>query len=199
MSEEARVRDEVCLMARSLFERGLSPGSSGNISARVPGGFLCTPTNSSFGFLDPARLSKLDENGRHVAGDRPTKEVSMHLGTYRGRPDARAITHLHSTWCVCLSCLEEGDPDDLIPPLTPYVRMRVGRVAKLPYVAPGDPAIEPLITAKMGSHKAVIIANHGLTVAGADVRDSVFNAEEIEEAAKVSLILQGKATRLLPV
>lgn len=197
MSEEARIREEICLMARSLFERGLSPGSSGNISARVPGGFVCTPTNSSFGFLDPGRLSKLTEDGHHVAGDRPTKEVAMHMGTYRGRPEARAITHLHSTWCVCVSCLEEGDPDDLIPPLTPYVRMRVGRVARIPYVAPGDPAIEPAIAARMTTYKAVIVANHGLTVAGSDVRDSVFNAEEIEEAAKVAMLLRGTRANLL--
>lgn len=198
MSEETRVREEICLMARSLFERGLSPGSSGNISARVPGGFVCTPTNSSFGFLDPERLARLDDDGRHIGGDRPTKEVAMHLGAYRGRVEAGAVAHLHSTWCVCLSCLTEGDPDDLIPPLTPYVRLRVGRVARLRYFAPGDPEIGPEIATRFETHKAVVIANHGVTVVGSDVRDAVFNAEEVEEAAKVSLILRDRSVRFIP-
>ena len=190
MSEEGKVREEMCLLARSLFDRGLSPGSSGNLSARVADGFICTPTNSSFGFLDPARLSKLDAQGRHVGGEQPTKEVDMHLSAYRARPDTGAVTHLHSTWCVCLSCLVDLNPDDVIPPLTPYVRMRVGLVARLPYFPPGSADIGPAIEATMPAHKGVILANHGLTVCGADIRESVFNAEEMEEAAKVALLLR---------
>ena len=193
MSSEADTRDDMVRLARSLFERGLSPGSSGNLSARVPGGFIVTPTDASFGFLDPATLTKIDENGTFVSGDRPTKEVSLHLGMYRGRPELGAVTHLHSTWCVCMSCLSEGADDDLLPPFTPYLSMTVGKVARLPFHAPGDTAVGPAIAALAGRFKAIIIRNHGSVVGGRTVRDSVFCAEELEESAKIAFLLSGRS------
>lgn len=197
MSVEAAVRDEMVLLARSLFERGLSPGSSGNLSARVPDGFIVTPTNSSFGFLDPATLTRLDENGVVQSGERPTKEIPLHLGMYEGRPELGAVVHLHSTWCVCLSCLRTGDDEDLLKPLTPYLSMRVGRVARMPFFAPGDPAIRPSVATLATRYRAVIIRNHGSVVGGPTMRDAVFSAEELEESAKIACLLLDKDPVLL--
>ena len=194
---EAKVRDDIVRLARSLFQRGYTVGSSGNISARVEDGVLITPTNSSFGFLDPARLSKLDPAGRHVAGDPPSKEISLHSAFYDTRPDAHAVVHLHSTHATALSCLPDTDPDDAIPPLTPYVVMRVGRVKLVPYVRPGDPAMGDMIRALQGRYAAVLLANHGPVVSGKDVESAVYAVEELEETAKLVLLLRGHNPRAL--
>ena len=198
MSEENQLRDEMCLLARSMFERGLTPGSTGNLSARLPdGGFLVTPTNASFGFLDPDRLSRLDDRGDWRDGDKPTKEVFLHLAMYRGRPNLAAVSHLHSTWCVCLSCLRDVDPDNMIPPMTPYLQMRVGPVARAPYRTPGDPSLGPEIERLAERHAGMIIANHGPVVGGRSLRDSVFAMEELEESAKLTMLTRGLDLNLL--
>ena len=195
---DTALREEMTLLARSLFERGLTPGSSGNLSARTAdGGFLMTPTNASLGFLDPARLSRLDQEGNHISGDKPTKEAFLHMAMYRARPQAGAITHLHSTWCVCLSCLKDTDDDNMLRPLTPYVAMRVGTVAAVPYATPGDDSIAPLIEEKARHFGGIIIRNHGPVVAGKSLRDSVFAMEEVEEAAKIALLTRGMAVNEL--
>jgi ribulose-5-phosphate 4-epimerase/fuculose-1-phosphate aldolase len=137
VSEEARLREEICTLGKSLFERGLTFGSSGNLSARVGDGWVMTPTNVSLGRLDPATLAKLDDEGRHVSGDKPTKETFLHLGMYRRRETARAVVHLHSTYSVAVSCLADVDPADAIPPITAYYVMRVGRLPLVPYYRPG--------------------------------------------------------------
>lgn len=192
MCTETKCRDEMVLLARSLFERGLSPGSSGNLSCRLPeGGFLMTPTNSSFGFLDPDRLSKLDADGAWVSGDKPTKEDFLHLAMYEMQPNTQAVTHLHSTYCVCLSCLKGVDDHNMIPPLTPYVQMRVGPVAAAPYYRPGDRALGADIKRLAEKHSGIIIKNHGPVVAAKSLRDSVFAMEELEEAAKLYLLTRG--------
>ena len=108
---ETKIREEICRLGRSLFERGLTPGSSGNISVKLDdGGWLVTPTNASLGFLDPAKLSRLGADGRLVSGDAPTKEVPLHTALYQTRNAARAVVHLHSTHSVALSMLPEIDP-----------------------------------------------------------------------------------------
>lgn len=198
MSSEAKQRDEMVLLARSMFERGLTPGSSGNLSCRLEGGgFLMTPTNSSFGFLDAETLSKLDDDGKLVSGDKPTKEDFLHLAMYRGRPETQAVTHLHSTHCVCLSCLKDIDDTDMIPPMTPYVHMRVGKVAAAPYKRPGDKSLGPDIQKLAEKHSGIIIKNHGPVVGSKSMRDSVFAMEELEEAARVFLITRGMDLDLL--
>ncbi len=191
------LRERLCLWARSLFERGLSPGSSGNITCRFGDGFLATPTNSCMGFLDPARLSVLDSEGRPVSGDKPTKELPLHLAYYRARPKAGAVVHLHSTFATALSCLADTDPEDAIPAITPYIAMRVGRVPVLPYTHPGSAEVAPLIEAKAGEHAAVLLANHGPVVAGTDLDSAVFAAEELEETAKLIVITRGMKVRRL--
>ncbi|TBW39012.1 aldolase [Siculibacillus lacustris] len=194
---EAQLRDDLVRLAKSLFERGFSVGSAGNISVRVADGLLITPTNSCLGFLDADRISKLDRDGRHVAGDPPSKEVFLHRAFYETRPATGAVVHLHSTGATALSCLADVDADDCIPPLTPYVVMRVGTVKLLPYFRPGDASAGDLIRGLNGAHAAVLLANHGPVVAGADLRSTVQAAEELEETAKLLVLLQGQRVRLL--
>ena len=121
---ETKIREDICRFGRSLFERGLTPGSSGNISVRLDdGGWLVTPTNASLGFLDPARMSRLGPDGRLVSGDAPTKEIPLHTALYETRGAARAMVHLHSTHSVAVSMLPEIDPSAVLPPMTAYYLM----------------------------------------------------------------------------
>jgi ribulose-5-phosphate 4-epimerase/fuculose-1-phosphate aldolase len=198
VSEEARIREGICRFGRSLFERGLTAGSSGNISVRLPdGGFIVTPTNASLGFLDPARLSQLDAEGRFVSGDAPTKEVPLHAALYDTRGGAGAVVHLHSTHSVAVSMLPGLDPADVLPPLTAYYVMRVGRTALVPYFRPGDPAVAGAIRGLAGRYSAVLLANHGPVVAGQSLEAAVYATEELEETARLHLMLQGLNPRLL--
>jgi ribulose-5-phosphate 4-epimerase/fuculose-1-phosphate aldolase len=197
---EADLRSLLCQLAKSLFDRGFSVGSAGNISARLPdGGYLMTPTNSSLGRLDPARLSRLGPNFAHLDGDKPSKEVFMHRAFYAARGTAcGAVVHLHSTHATAIGCLAKTNPDNPIPCLTPYFVMRVGRsLPLLPYYRPGDPAMEPAIAAAAHAAKAVLLANHGPVVSGATLPDAVHAAEELEEAARLAMLLKGHETRPL--
>jgi ribulose-5-phosphate 4-epimerase/fuculose-1-phosphate aldolase len=196
MSEAAQ-REAMVRWGRSLFERGLTAGSSGNISVRLDDGFLSTPTNSCLGFLDAETLSRLDTDGNHVSGDNPTKELPLHFAFYRSRPTARAVVHLHSTYATALSCLADVDPEDAIPPITPYVVMRVGKVPVLPYTRPGSADAAPMIAERAEDHAAVLLGNHGPVVAGLSLEAAVFGAEELEEAARLVLITRGMSVRML--
>src|ERR1700742_3770749 len=195
---ETRVREELCRPCRSLFERGLTPGSSGNISVRLDdGGYLVTPTNASLGFLDPARLSRLDAGGKLASGDAPTKEVPLHTALYQTRGAARAVVHLHSTHSVALSMLPELDPRAALPPMTPYYLMRCGPPALVPYYRPGDPAVADAIKGLAGKYTSVLLANHGPVVSGDTLEAAVFAMEELEETAKLYLLLRGLNPRYL--
>ncbi|MGG7518747.1 3-oxo-tetronate 4-phosphate decarboxylase [Allorhizobium undicola] len=197
MRDETRIREDIVRLARSLYDRGYSVGSAGNISAAVDDGILMTPTNSCLGFLDPARISKLDRDGRHVSGEKPSKEVFLHRAFYETRPQTGAVVHLHSTFATALSCLADTNPDDCVPPLTPYVVMRVGEVKLLPYVRPGDEKMGDMIRELKGRYAAVLLANHGPVVSGRDITSAVYAAEELEEAAKLLVMLRNCQTRLL--
>jgi ribulose-5-phosphate 4-epimerase/fuculose-1-phosphate aldolase len=194
---ENDLREAIVWHAASLFARGLSPGTSGNISVRTDDGFLMTPTGASFGALDAARLSRLDAQGRHLDGDPPTKEAFLHTAMYAARPEARAIVHLHSTYAVAVACLADADPDDVMPPLTPYYVMRVGRLPLIRYAAPGDGSLADAVRegARMGH--ALLLANHGPIVAGRSLDAAASAAEEIEETAKLVLLLADRPTRRL--
>jgi ribulose-5-phosphate 4-epimerase/fuculose-1-phosphate aldolase len=195
---ESRLREEICRFARSLFERGLTPGSSGNISLRLDdGGWLVTPTNASLGFLDPARLSRLDAAGKLVSGDPPTKEIPLHTALYDTRAGAKAIVHLHSTHAVAVSMLPGIDPKAALPPLTPYYLMRAGQTALVPYHRPGDPKVGDAIRGLAGRYASVLLANHGPVVAGETLEAAVFAMEELEETSKLHLLLQGLNPRTL--
>ncbi len=194
---ENELRNDIVKWGRSLFERGLTAGSSGNISVRLDDGYLTTPTNSCLGFLDPSRLSRLDISGRPVSGHAPTKELPLHFAFYEQRPQARAVVHLHSTYATALSCLSDVDPMDAIPPITPYVVMRVGRVPIVAYTRPGSADIKPLIGKIASSHAAALLQNHGPIVAGNSLDAAVFAIEELEEAAKLVILTRGMAVRML--
>jgi len=195
---ETKIREDICRFGRSLFERGLTPGSSGNISVRLPdGGFLVTPTNASLGFLDPARLTRLDAQNKLVSGDAPTKEIPLHSALYETRGAARAIVHLHSTHSVAVSMLPEVDPKSVLPPMTAYYLMRVGQTALVPYYRPGDAAVAGAIRGLAGRYSSVLLANHGPVVAGDSLEGAVFATEELEETAKLYLLLRGLNPRHL--
>jgi ribulose-5-phosphate 4-epimerase/fuculose-1-phosphate aldolase len=192
---EARVREEICEFGRSIFERGLTAGSSGNISARLEDGWLLTPTNSSLGKLDPARLSKLDWNGNLLSGDPGSKEAFLHRAMYDH--GAGAIVHLHSTHSAAVSCMSGLDPASCLPPLTPYFVMKIGTLPLIPYHRPGDPKLGDAIRGLAGKHSAVLLANHGPVVSAKTLEAAVYAMEELEETAKLFLLLRGVPTRPL--
>ena len=195
---ETLARDEIAKVGKSLFDRGLTFGSTGNISVRLPeGGWLMTPTNASMGDLDPARLSVFDGDGRHIGGDAPTKESVLHLAMYGQRADAGAVVHLHSTHSVAVSLIEGVDPLDVLPPLTAYYVMRVGRLPLVPYLPPGDAELAKAVSKLAGTHHAVLLANHGPVVAGTSLANAQYATEELEETAKLFLMLRGMAIRPL--
>lgn len=194
---ESQLREQLVMFGQSLYQRGYAHGSSGNLSARLADGLLVTPTNSCLGRLDPARISKLDLEGRPVSGDAPSKEGFLHLAMYQERPSAQGIVHLHCTHCVALSCLEHERTDDLLPPITAYYVMRIRRLPLVPYYRPGDRALADAVREKAQKHHAVLLANHGPVVAGKSLEDAVYNAEEMEETAKLFFLLLGQRTRLL--
>lgn len=189
---ETRIRDQISRLAKSLFDRGLTFGSSGNISVRLEDGWLMTPTGSSLGDLDPARISRLDAQGNHVDGDPPTKEAFLHMAMYDRRGRAGAIVHLHSTHSVAVSCLCGLDTANLLPPLTAYYAMRIGTLPLIPYFPPGDPDLAGAVREMASDHHAVLLANHGPVVAGRGLTDAVCAIEELEETAKLFLLLRGQ-------
>lgn len=196
-TEETRQREEIVEFGRSLFDRGLSAGSSGNLSVRLEDGWLLTPTNASLGRLDPARISRLDWEGRLVSGDPPSKEAFLHRAMYQQRERAGAIVHLHATHSAAVSCMCGLNHDDCIPPLTPYFVMKIGRLPLVPYHRPGDPALAGAIGALARKHSAVLLANHGPVVSGASLEAAVYAAEELEETAKLFLLLRDEPFRAL--
>lgn len=194
---ETQAREAMAQIGQSLFQRGYGCGSSGNISLRLDDGLLVTPTNSSLGALDPARISRLDGEGRHLAGDPPSKEAFLHLAMYRQRPDDRAVVHLHATHSVAVACLEEVDPANVLPPLTPYYVARIGTLPLVPYFRPGDRALADAVAAYAAEHHALLLANHGPVVAGRSLEAASYMAEELEETAKLYLLLKNQRYRCL--
>ncbi|KAB7615208.1 aldolase [Amylibacter sp. SFDW26] len=198
MREETKAREDIARWAKSMFDRGLTGGSSGNISVRLSNGtLLVSPTGSSMGFLDPAKISLLDENGVHMSGDAPTKEMPLHQAFYETRKSAGAVVHLHSCHSVALSVLPDVDEDNVLPPITAYGVMKLGKVKLLPFFMPGDPAMGDAVRGLLGKRAAVLLANHGPVVAGKDLNAAVYAMEELEETAKLTLMCKGMSPNLL--
>lgn len=190
-AEETTLRQQLVHYGRSLFQRGYSSGGSGNISVKLPdGGFLVTPTNSCLGELEIDSLSRLDASGEHIGGDRPSKEVPMHMAFYQRRPACGAVVHLHSPWLTALACLPCETPENCLPPLTPYYVMRIGKLPLLPYFRPGHQDIAVALYESAGQHTAALLANHGPVVCGGTLREAVFNIEELEDSARIWLTLK---------
>ena len=194
---EIKTRDLIVQMAKSLFDRGLTFGSSGNISVRTEDGWLMTPTDCSMGNIEPEKISKLDRNGNLIAGDLPTKESFLHLAMYEKRPQDSAVVHLHSTHSVAVSCLDEINPKNVLPPITAYYVMRIGTLPLIPYFPPGDIKLAKVVREMASEHHAVLLANHGPVVSGKCLQDAVYAIEELEETAKLFLLLHGHKTRWL--
>lgn len=189
MSEQAKAREDITRFAKSIFDRGLTCGSSGNISTRLSDGtLLVTPTGSSMGFLDPAQISHLSSDGQLLSGDKPTKEISLHTAFYDTRAQTGAVVHLHPTHSVALSMLPDIDPENVLPPLTPYTIMRLGKVKLLPFFLPGDPDMGKAVRGLAGKRSAVLLANHGPVVAGQSLDATVYAMEELEETAKLAIL-----------
>ena len=195
MNENA-LREQIAEIGKSLYQRGLAHGAAGNISVRLDDGWLMTPTNSCLGRLDPAHISRLDMEGRLLSGDKPSKETFLHIAMYRER-NAGAVVHLHSVHAVAISCLADVDADDVFPPITAYAIMQVGKLALAPYHPPGDESLAEAVRKLAGKHHAILLANHGPVVAGATLDAAVNAIEELEQTAKLMLLLRGQALRLL--
>ena len=194
---ERELRERIVVHGKSLFDRGLTAGSSGNISVRLPDGMLITPTNSCLGRLDPDEIAKLDLSGNLVSGKKPSKEAFLHHSMYASRPGEHSIVHLHSSYSVAVSCLNDIDADDVLPPITAYYVMRVGKLPLVPYFAPGDQKLAGAVEAAAKLSRAVLLSNHGPVVAGKDLDAAVYATEELEETAKLFLMLRRESTRYL--
>ena len=194
---EGRLREDIAAFGELLTGLGLAHGATGNISVRLDDGLLVTPTNSRLGHLDPAQIARLDREGRHVGGDPPSKEAFLHQCVYEMRPNAQAIVHLHSTHSVAISCLAGLNEDDVLPPLTAYYVMRVGKLPLVPYFPPGDTRLAAAVRQVAAAHAAVLLANHGPVVAGKSLDAAVGAIEELEATARLFLLLQGQSVRPL--
>jgi ribulose-5-phosphate 4-epimerase/fuculose-1-phosphate aldolase len=198
MTEDARLRELICTLAKSMFDRKLTGGSTGNISARTSdGGLLVSPTGTSFGRLDPGRLSRFDAQGMLIDGDKPTKEMPLHSAFYETRSSAGAVVHLHSCHSVALSMMPDVDADNFLPPLTPYGIIKLGQVKLLPFFIPGDPAIGDAVRGLAGKRSAVMLANHGPVVAGKDIEAACNAVEELEDTARLAMMTRGLSPRAL--
>ncbi len=190
---ESKLRESICFFAYSLFERGITHGSTGNISVRLNDNeILVTPSGSSFGRLDPNEIVKITKSGEFEGPLPPTKELPLHKAFYETRGlKSGAVVHLHSTHSVALSMIPGIDEDNVLPAYTPYSIMLLGKVKLLPFFIPGDPAMGDAIRGLVGKRSAVLLANHGPVVSGKDLEASVNAIEELEATAKLALILKG--------
>ena len=196
-SEELRqAAQEMADRAASLFARGYSFGTAGNISVRVGDTVLCTPTNSSFAEIDPDRIARVSLSGEALGGAKASKEMPFHLAAYEANPETGAVVHLHSTYATAVSCLDDLDVDDALPVLTPYYAMRLPNLPVVPYIPPGDPQLGVELRARIGKTKAVLLRNHGPITVGRTLFEAVNLAEELEEQAKLYLMLGDRGRRL---
>ena len=194
---ESQVREEICRVGRSLFERGFVHATAGNISVRLDNGFLITPTDACLGFLDPARLAKLDLQGQQVSGDKGSKTIAMHRKIYEAAceedTDTRCVIHTHSTHCVALSLNAVGP--ELLAPITPYFVMKVGHVPLVRYHRPGSPdAAKEVATlirqyaAQAAPIRAVMLSRLGPNVWHNTPAAAMATLEELEETARLMLL-----------
>jgi len=198
MSDEARRREAMVRFGAILYQRGLAHGTAGNISVRLDdGSILVTPTNSCLGFLDPARISKVSSDGTPLSGDPPSKEAFFHLAVYEERKAAQAVVHLHCTHAVAVSCLCHEDTSNVLPPLTAYHVMRIGKLPLLPYYRPGDRALAEAVRGVARDHSAMLLANHGPIVSGKSLEEAVYSSEELEETAKLFFLIGERPSRPL--
>jgi ribulose-5-phosphate 4-epimerase/fuculose-1-phosphate aldolase len=189
-------RDDLVAIARSLYLRGYTFGTAGNLSVRIGETVFISPTNSSFGDLSADDLAEVSWDGAHLAGPQPSKEVPFHLAAYRARPDARAVVHLHSCYATAVSCLEDLDPADAMPVYTPYYAMRLPCLPVVDYYPPGDAALAPAVEAAAAKSPALLLRNHGSITIGRSLKEAGGLAEEIEEQARLCFLLGSRGRTL---
>lgn len=191
---EVRARAAIVTLGRALYDRGITHGRTGNLSVRLGDRLLLTPTNACLGRLDPDRLSLVTPEGELLGGDPPTKELPLHRACYRRHPEVTAVAHVHSTHAVAVSCLSGLDPASPLPPLTAYYVMRVGRMPLIGYFPPGDPALAAALEAADPDAHCALLANHGSIAAATTLESAVDAVEEIEETARLALLLTDRET-----
>lgn len=190
---EAKLREEICRIGASLYQRGLTVGTAGNISARLDDGFLITPTDACLGYLDPAKISKLDANGEQISGDRASKTIRLHRAVYESDAKLRGIVHTHSTHLVALSLMQGVDPNNILAPLTPYHVMKAGKIPLIPYHRPGTPEILDGLRKLVPHVRGVMLQRIGPTFWHDSVANASFSLEEAEETAKLFFLTRGLA------
>ena len=191
---ESQAREEICRVGKSLFDRGYVHATAGNISVRLDDGYLITPTDACLGFLDPARLARIDAAGQQTSGDRASKTLALHERIYRAAaeidPQTRCVIHTHSTHCVALSL--RASADELLPAVTPYFVMKVGHVPLITYHRPGDPAAAESVAQAIARYaargtpiRAVMLARLGPNVWHDTPAAAMATLEELEETARL--------------
>jgi len=188
MSDESRIREQICATGASLFQRGYTVGAAGNISARLHDGWLITPTDACLGRLDPAELSKVDAGGQWVSGAKPSKTLVLHRGIYGNDGEARAVIHTHSTHLVALTLSGVWRDDEVLPPITPYQVMKVGRIPLIRYRRPGDPQAAAEVAALAGQVRGALFERLGPVVWERSVEQASHVLEELEETARLWLM-----------
>lgn len=203
MSTENQLRDEICRVGRSLFERGYVHATAGNISVRLEDGYIITPTDACLGTLDPARLARLDASGVQIGGDVASKTLALHRCIYGADPAAACVIHTHSTHLVALTLQGVWTAQDVLPPITPYFVMKVGHVPLIPYHRPGDPQVGALVAAQIAGHaergtplRAVMLDRLGPNVWHRSPREASAVLEELEETARLWLLCQPRPAPL---
>ena len=202
---ENQAREEICRIGRSLFERGYVHATAGNISVRLDDGFLITPTDACMGFLDPARLARLDLYARQITGDIASKTIALHSGIYEASrkfdANTRCVVHTHSTYCVALTLQTCGE--EILPPITPYFVMKVGHVPLIPYYRPGDPQAAAEVAKAIARYgeksspiRAVMLERLGPIVWHETPAAAMATLEELEETARLWTLSQPKPQRL---
>ncbi len=202
-SDESLLREEVCRVGKSLFERGYVHATAGNISVRLDDGFLITPTDACLGFLDPSRLARVGVDGVQTDGDRASKTLALHRRIYAAAPDARCVIHSHSTHLVALTLQGVWSTDDIVPPITPYFVMKVGHVPLIPYHRPGDPAVADAVAERIARFAgrgtplhAVMLNRLGPNVWHGSPATAMAVLEELEETARLWLTCSPKPVPL---
>jgi ribulose-5-phosphate 4-epimerase/fuculose-1-phosphate aldolase len=199
--DEQELRSEICRVGASLFARGYVHSTAGNISARLPDGYLITPTDACLGFLDPERLSKVGATGEAVSGDRPSKTLTLHRRIYDADASAQCVIHTHSTHLVAIT-LTPGR-EEILPPITPYFVMKVGHVPRIAYHRPGDPRVGDQVAASIRAYaergtpiRAVMVDRLGPNVWHESLAAAMATLEELEETAKLWMLSRGTAPSL---
>lgn len=187
---EQAAKEKIVKYAKSIFDRGLTAGASANMSVRIPEGWVMTPTNTCFGFLVAEELSVVAHDGTLLKGEPPSKEFRLHKAIYDQRPDDTCIIHLHSTYATTLSCLPCDDINNCVPCYTPYLTMRLGPIAMVPYFAPGNDDLAEAVGKVADKHSGIIMANHGPIVSAPDVEKCLYGMEELEESCRIALLLK---------